>query len=77
MATASDSSSRLGLYEARAIMARIGCDLAANFYTLDSAQVNRVLMEADQRRYRAPKQRNGSRARYFFQYVQRTAQRAE
>lgn len=66
---------KMGFYEARNIMAAIGCELNADFHTLDSTQVNRVIMEADQYGYRKPKNANGSRARYFFAFVQRTANR--
>lgn len=67
---------RLQRFEARGIIAGIGCELNADFHTLDSNQVHRVLMEADQRKYRKPKNANGSRARYFFAYVQRAARKA-
>lgn len=66
---------RLQFYEARNIIARIGCKLSADFHTLDSNQVNRVLMEADERGYRKPRNANGSRGRYFFAYVQRATHR--
>jgi hypothetical protein len=66
---------RLGHYEARGILAGIGCEYNADFHRLDSNQVNRVIMEADQYGYRAPKKANGSRARYFFAYLQRAASR--
>ena len=66
---------RMGFYEARNIMAAIGCELNADYHTLDSNQVNRVLMEARQYGYRKPKNANGSTARYFFAFVQRTAHR--
>jgi hypothetical protein len=66
---------KMGFYEARNIMAAIGCELNADFHRLDSNQVSRVLMEARQYGYRKPKNANGSRARYFFAFVQRTAHR--
>jgi hypothetical protein len=65
----------LGMYEARGILAAIGCEVNADFHALDSNQVARTLMEADQRKYKAPRNANGSRARYFFAYVQRRAMR--
>lgn len=67
---------RMGFYEARNIMAGIGCELSADYHTLDSNQVNRVLMEARQYGYRKPKNANGSTARYFFSFVQRVAHRS-
>jgi len=65
----------MGFYEARNILAAVGCELSADFHTLDSNQVERVLMEAEQYGYRKPKNANGSRARYFFAFVQRVATR--
>ena len=67
---------RLGHYEARGIIAAIGCENNVDFHRLDYNQVNRVIMEADQYGYRAPRGANGSRARYFFAYLQRAASRA-
>ena len=64
---------RMGFYEARRILAAISCDLNADYHTLDSNQVHRVVMEARQYGYRKPKNANGSLGRYFFSYVQRTA----
>ena len=66
---------RMGFYEARNILAAVGCDLSADFHTLDSNQVERVLMEAEQYGYRKPKNANGSKARYFFRFVQRVSTR--
>ena len=66
---------RMGFYEARGIMAAIGCELNADYHTLNSNQVDRVVMEARQYGYRKPKNANGSLGRYFFSYVQRTAHR--
>ena len=65
----------MGFYEARGIMAAIGCELNADFHTLDSTQVGRIVMEARQYGYRKPKNANGSTARYFFAFVQRVANR--
>ena len=66
---------RLGFYEARNIIAAIGCELSTDFHALSANQVERLLMEARQYGYRRPKNANGSTARYFFAYVQRTAMR--
>jgi len=66
---------KLGFYEARGILARVGCELNADFHTLDSNQVSRVTMEADQYGYRKPRHANGSRGRYFYQFLQRAATR--
>ena len=58
--------------DARAIL------LDANAYGIDyhalpSASVDRLLAEANLRKYRAPKHRNGSRARYWHAYLERRA----
>lgn len=68
-------ASRMNIYDARRIMATIGCKLSADFHTLNSAQVDQVLIAARQYGYRKPRNANGSKARYFFQFVQRTAHR--
>jgi hypothetical protein len=60
---------RLGAYEARAILAKLDDD----FHALSSAQVERLLQEADRVGYRKPKNASGSRGRYFFAYLQRLA----
>jgi hypothetical protein len=39
--------------------------LDKDFHALTSAEVERVLAAADERKYRKPKNANGSRARYF------------
>ena len=66
---------RMGFYEARNILAAVGCEIPADFHTLDSNQVHRVLMEAEQYGYRKPRNANGSKARCFFQFVQRVSTR--
>lgn len=48
-----------------------GVDLSADFHTLDSESVHRLVDVAKAVGYRAPKNRNGSTARYFFAYLQR------
>lgn len=50
--------------------------LGKDFFTLSSDEVSRVLAAADERKYRKPKNANGSRARYFFALLQRAASRA-
>lgn len=44
-----------------------GIDPTADFHTLTSAQVEKVLALAVEMKYRKPKNANGSRARMFFQ----------
>lgn len=48
-----------------------GLDLAADFHTLNSATVQLLADTAKAVGYRAPKNRNGSTARYFFAYLAR------
>ena len=50
-------------------------DLEADFHSLDSDAVRRVLNAADSVGYSEPKHANGSRARYFHAYLQRAARR--
>lgn len=45
----------------------------ADYDTLSNAQVHDLLQQADLRRYRKPKNANGSRARYFHDFMQRRA----
>ena len=46
-----------------------------DFHSLPSDQVAQVLREADAVKYRKPKTANGSRARYFYEYLARTARK--
>jgi hypothetical protein len=70
---------QLDRYDARAILTRIGVSAASppDFHTLSSATVERVLSEADARRYRKAAGAPGSRGRMFYQYVTRAAARPE
>lgn len=45
----------------------------SDFHALTSSQVERLLAEADKRKYRKPKNANGSRGRYFYALVDRVA----
>lgn len=60
---------------ARAVLAAAGVAVGQNFYTLDGAQIEALLEEADRVRYRNPKGANGSRGRYFHALLQRKAAR--
>lgn len=51
--------------------ARVPAD--SNFHRLNSGDVCALLDEADAMRYRAPRNANGSRARYFHAFLARTA----
>jgi hypothetical protein len=66
---------RISKDQAQEILHRTGCGAAPDFFTLPSEQVARVLIEADSVKYRQPKTANGSRARYFYEYLTRTARK--
>lgn len=51
--------------------------LGLDFHALDSAQVDNVRAAADDYGYRAPRNRNGSRCRYFFAFLERASRRPE
>lgn len=61
--------------DARDLAARYGIDLERDFHALPSEQVERIIAAADSVRYRAPRNANGSRARYFHARLVRTANR--
>lgn len=67
-ATAEDNAQ-----DAREILSRIHAERGQDFHTLRSEQVESLLAFADQRKYRKPKNANGSRGRYFYQMLQRRA----
>lgn len=50
-------------------------DTSKDFHTLTSREVDAVLAEADRQKYRKPKSAGGSRARYFYQKLQREQER--
>ena len=52
-------------------------DKTQDFHALSSREVEILLEEAKQVRYRQPKNANGSRARYYFAYLQRQQRRAK
>lgn len=65
---------RLNQSDARAIANNYRIPLDSDFHALNSAQVESVIAAADARGYRKPASANGSRARYFHQYLRRAAQ---
>lgn len=65
--------SRMTKTEAREIANRFGFRLDADFHALPSSEVERIIAAADERKYRQPKNANGSRARYFHEYLRRAA----
>lgn len=58
---------------AREVLKACRIHLGADFHTLSSAQVEALLAAADQMRYQRPRGANGSRARYFHDWMQRLA----
>lgn len=62
---------------AQAVLAAINAAIGQDFHTLTTSQIELVLEEADRVRYQRPRNANGSRARYFYQLLQRQAQRQE
>mgnify|MGYP003651203181 CR=1 FL=1 len=68
---------RLTKDQAQETLRRIGGKgiFIPDFHTLHSEQVAQVLTEADSVKYRKPKNANGSRARYFYEYLTRTARK--
>lgn len=47
--------------------------VGADFHTLSTSQVDKLLAEADRVKYQKPANANGSRARYFHDLLQRRA----
>jgi hypothetical protein len=62
---------------ARAVLAMTHASVGQDFHTLSSEQVDVILAEADRVKYQKPKNANGSRGRYFYQKLQRDAQRED
>ena len=59
--------------DARNVLLACGAYKGQDFDTLRSSQVEKLLEYADAREYRAPKNANGSRGRYFYNFIQRRA----
>lgn len=66
---------RLAPSDANDILQRCGIVIGQDFHTLNTSTVEALLIEADKRGYRKPSNANGSRGRYFHEYVQRVAAR--
>lgn len=62
---------RISADTARAIFARAEIDPAADYFTLSLSQKLALDAEAKERRYRKPKNANGSQIRYFHAYISR------
>ena len=63
--------------DAIALAARHEIPLNVDFYTLPLSTVERVIKAADERKYRRPRSANGSRARYFYEYLNRSLKKIE
>ncbi len=59
-------------HEAREILRQANA-LDRDFHALPSGDVETLIAAADRLKYRAPRNANGSRARMFWQYLQRRA----
>jgi hypothetical protein len=68
---------RLTYWEARAMVSTFCIPVDRDFHALNSYQVECVIQAADSVKYRAPKNANGSRARYFHAYLARTIAKGE
>lgn len=66
---------RLTAFDAKNLANSHGFPLGSDFHTLDSESVRRILQAADSWRYQNPKNANGSRARYFYAYLNRANKR--
>lgn len=66
---------RLTPYDARQILRDCRAPIGSDFHRLDSATVERLLSAADSYGYRKPRNANGSRGRYWHEYLQRVAAR--
>lgn len=63
-------------YTTTSLATQFHLDLTKNFHTLTNAEVCRVIEAADLVKYRKPKHANGSRGRYFFNYLKRASRKA-
>lgn len=59
--------------EARDLAAGYGIPLNRDFHSLDSGTVESIIAAADSVKYRKPPAANGSRARYFYARLVRSA----
>ena len=68
---------RMTRSEALALAARHRIPMGKIFHALCHDDVASVLVAAEERRYRTPRNANGSRGRYFYEHLQRAAARAD
>lgn len=62
--------------KSKQVLDDLGISTESDFHSLSSDKVEMLLKEAIKQKYRKPKDANGSRARYFFNRLQRAAQKA-
>lgn len=60
--------------DARALCSVFGIDPRQDWHAMPSAMKDAVLKAADARNYRKPANANGSRGRYFAEYLRRAIQ---
>ena len=60
-------------FNAEQVLKACGVPVGADFYSLRSGQVDALLEHADWARYQKPKNANGSRGRYWHDFLQRRA----
>lgn len=63
--------------DARHVLALCRVPLGSDLHRLDSESVERLLSHADSWRYRAPRNANGSRGRYWHARLERLATRKD
>lgn len=63
---------RISPADAREILQRCGINSDEDFHALPVSQVDALVEEARRFGYRKPRHANGSRARYFYEYLRRT-----
>ena len=68
---------RLSRLDARQILFGRGIPMNVDFHALRSSRVDEIIYAANAHGYRAPKNANGSRARYFHAYLMRAARRKD
>ena len=68
---------RMSYWEARSIARVFGFDPLEDFHAMSTASKEAVIRAADSVKYRAPKNANGSRGRYFAAYIRRTIERGK
>lgn len=68
---------RLDYWQARALASTFGFNPMEDFHAMSTASKEAVIRAADSVKYRAPKNANGSRGRYFAAYVRRVIERGD